>query len=87
MKFLKVMGWIVGLPVGGFVLLVLFMMLRDCSGFTPPEVSARASARAAIEKCWSNQSSKSNVGAMASNIAGICQKMEADFVKVNGFQP
>lgn len=66
--------WLVGVPIGGFALL---MIVGSCAGNTP-EGRARSSQRAAIELCWQEQAKKSNDPATARFIAGTCEKMERD---------
>lgn len=67
--------WLIGVPVGGFVIL---MIVGSCAGGSP-EGQARASARDAIELCWTEQSKKSLDPGAARFVAGACEKMEADY--------
>lgn len=63
--------WLIGVPVGGFLLL---MLIGSCSGGS----SQRASRQSAIDLCWKEQSKKSNDPTQARFIASTCEKMEAD---------
>lgn len=67
--------WVLGLPVAGFVLL---MLIGSCAG-NSPEGKERASSRDAIKYCWDEQSKKSLSGSTARLVAGACEKMESDF--------
>lgn len=67
--------WVLGVPVGGFVLL---MLVGSCAGSTPEGKERRAS-RAAIEQCWKEQERKSRDPSGARIIAQACEKMESDY--------
>lgn len=45
-----------------------------------PEQEARFAAQDSIKRCWSNQSKKSNSSGDSQFIAGVCEKMESDFM-------
>lgn len=65
--------WIVGL---GIIAFVIFAVVNA----NDPSSQARASARAAIELCWSEQSRKSLSAGEQQFVAGACERMERDFV-------
>jgi hypothetical protein len=67
--------WLVGVPVGGFVLV---MVIGSCAGNTP-EGKERSQSRAAIDLCWKEQSKKSLDPGAARFVAGTCERMESDF--------
>lgn len=71
--------WIVGVPVGLFVLMMIIGSL------SPPSESG--TARRAIDLCWSEQQRKSLPPDQARFIAGACEKMESDFKKKYGHAP
>lgn len=66
--------WLIGVPVGGFLLL---MLIGSCTG-TPSSRASKSSQRSAIELCWQEQAKKSNTPDQARFIAGACEKMETD---------
>lgn len=66
--------WLIGVPVGGFLLL---MLIGSCSG-TPSSRAAKSSQSSAIELCWKDFGKKSNDPDTARFIASTCEKMEAD---------
>lgn len=67
--------WLFGVPVGGFVLL---MIIGSCAGNTP-EGKERQASRDAISLCWSEQGRKSLDSGTARFVAGTCEKMESDY--------
>lgn len=69
--------WLIGVPVGGFLLL---MLIGSCSG-TPQSRAAKSSQSSAIALCWQEQAKKSNDAATARLIAETCEKMAADAAK------
>ena len=77
---MKVLAWVVGIPVAGFLLLLVIG-----SNAGPP--SAKSKARQAIELCWSEQGRKSLDPGTARIIAGVCENLEADFLRQYGVKP
>lgn len=75
--------WILGVPVAGFVLV---MIIGSCAGNTP-DGKARANDRSAIEVCWEEQGRKSLDPATGRFTAAVCEKMERDFQQRWGFKP
>lgn len=71
---LRVALWIVGLAVAAFVVFAIV----DAND---PTSQAKASARNAIELCWSEQSRKSLTPGTQRFVAGACEQMERDFVQ------
>lgn len=72
--------WIVGVPVGLFILMMII-------GSLSPGSSESGSARRAIDNCWSEQQRKSLPPDQARFIAGACEKMEGDYKKKYGHAP
>ncbi|WP_313571073.1 hypothetical protein [Comamonas terrigena] len=79
----RIWKWILGVPVGGFVLM---MVIGSCAG-NSPEGKERANSRDAIKFCWSEQSKKSLSDSTARFVAGTCEKMESDFKARWGSNP
>lgn len=75
--------WLVGVPVGAFILL---MAIGSCAG-NSPEGQERSHSRSAIDLCWSEQAKKSNTPGDARFIAGACEKMENDYRSRWGTSP
>lgn len=69
---MKILAWIVGVPVGLFILMLIIGALSG-----PP--SEKSNARAAISTCWSEQQRKSATPGEQRFIAGACEQMERDF--------
>lgn len=74
--------WVVGVPVGTFILL---MIIGSCAD--TPEARERQSSREAIDLCWSEQAKKSNSPGASRFIAGACEKMENDYRRKWGRNP
>ncbi|MBV7418461.1 hypothetical protein KW830_08325 [Comamonas sp. CMM03] len=79
----RIWKWILGVPVGGFVLM---MVIGSCAG-NSPEGKERASSRDAISYCWKEQSKKSLSDSTARFVASTCEKMESDFKAKWGRSP
>lgn len=79
----SVWKWVIGAPIGAFVLL---MVVGSCAGNTP-EGQARSSDRAAIDLCWKEQSRKSLDPGTARFAASACERMESDFRQKHGRNP
>jgi len=77
---MKILAWIIGVPVGAFLLLLL---IGSLSG--PP--SEESNKRMAIDLCWQDQGKKSLEPAIARTVAGWCEKMESDFQAKYGVRP
>lgn len=75
--------WIVGVPVGAFVLV---MIIGSCAG-NDPAIQAANSDKRAIERCWAEQSRKSLDPATARFAAGACELMESNFRQKHGRNP
>lgn len=75
--------WIFGVPVAGFVLV---MLIGSCAGNTP-DGKERAASRQAIDYCWSQQSRKSLDPSTARFAASACERMESDFKSKWGYSP
>jgi len=67
--------WLLGVPVGGFVLM---MVVGSCAGNTP-DGRERQASRDAISLCWSEQARKSLDSGVARFVASTCEKMESDY--------
>lgn len=67
--------WLFGVPIGGFVLL---MIVGACAGNTP-DGKERQASRDAISLCWSEQGRKSLDSGTARFVASTCEKMESDY--------
>lgn len=78
MRFLKIMAWIVGIPVAILLLMMAYGAYLSATDWQP---SPKSNAREAISQCWSNQGKKSNSPGEAQFIAGACEKMEDNFRK------
>jgi hypothetical protein len=67
--------WALLSPFIIFGLMMIYQMVK------PETVDDRAiaSARRAIELCWSDQGKKSLAHGSAQSIAGICENLESDF--------
>ncbi|WP_315125244.1 zinc-ribbon domain-containing protein [Comamonas antarctica] len=74
--------WVIGVPVGAFILL---MIIGSCAD--TPEARERQSSREAIDFCWSEQAKKSNSSGASRFIAGACEKMEDDYLRKWGHRP
>ena len=72
--------WILGVPAGLFVLLMIVGSFSSGGGES-------GSARRAIDHCWSEQSRKSLAPSEARFIAGACEKMERDYKDKYGRAP
>lgn len=75
--------WLLGVPVGGFVLV---MVIGSCAG-RDPNVVSRVSEKDAISYCWEQQARKSLDPATARFAASACERMESDFRTKWGFNP
>ena len=84
---MKILAWIVGVPVGAFVLLVVVKLIENALGPDDAVSNAKWNSRSAIELCWEEQAKKSNNPADSRSIAGVCEKMESDFKKNHGVNP
>lgn len=73
---MKVLKWIIGVPVGAFGLLVLFFLVKNMVD-PDPQSAARHQADSAVDLCWQDQAKKSNTPEQARFIAGACEAMEA----------
>jgi len=71
----SVWKWVLGVPVGGFILM---MIVGSCAG-NSPEGKERQSSRDAISFCWEQQSKKSLDPSTARFAASTCEKMESDY--------
>lgn len=71
----SVWKWLVGVPVGGFILM---MIVGSCAG-NSPEGKERQASRDAISYCWGQQSKKSLDPSAARFAASACEKMESDY--------
>lgn len=71
----SVWKWLFGVPIGGFVLV---MIIGSCAGNTP-EGKERQASRDAISLCWSEQGRKSLDPGSARFVASTCEKMESDY--------
>lgn len=67
--------WLIGVPVGGFAVL---MIVGSCAGNTP-DGKERAASRQSIDYCWSQQSKKSLDLSAARFAASTCERMESDY--------
>lgn len=75
--------WAIGVPVGGFALL---MIIGSCAANTP-DGKERSNSRLAIELCWNEQSRKSLDPSAARFAASACEKMESDYRNRWGTNP
>jgi hypothetical protein len=75
--------WIVGVPVGLFVLFIAYGMMLNSS----PEGKAKADARGAIELCWKEQGRKSLDPGSQRFVAGACEMMEKQFRQTYNANP
>lgn len=75
--------WVVGVPVGAFVLL---MVIGSCAG-NSPDGNERHASRDAIKYCWEQQSRKSLDPGTARFAASACEKMESDYREKWGRNP
>ena len=74
--------WVIGVPVFGFVLL---MVIGSCTD--SPERQQRFREADAIKLCWEEQKRKSLDPGTARFVAGACEKMERDFEQRHGRRP
>lgn len=75
--------WIVGVPVGLFVLTMIAGSIRANS----PEGRQRSMERRAIELCWDEQKRKSLEPGTQRFVAGACERMEEEFRRQHGTSP
>lgn len=80
---MKILKWVIGVPVGLFVLFLVVGTLLD--GRTSNDPKARA--RRTIETCWDDQGKKSLDPATARFVAGTCERLESDFMAKYGVRP
>ena len=67
--------WALGVPVGLFLAMLAFGTFVNST----PEGKARADKRATIDLCWQEQSKKSIDPASGRFVAGVCEKLEAEY--------
>lgn len=72
--------WLLGVPVGAFVLV---MIIGSCAGDPGPKQQARS----AIDLCWQDQKRKSLDPGTARFVASTCERMEAEFRNKFGVSP
>lgn len=75
--------WVLGVPVGGFVLI---MIVGSCAGNTP-DGREREASRGAISQCWAEQERKSLNPSVARTVAAACEQMEENYRKKWGTAP
>lgn len=75
--------WVLGVPVGLFVVVIVFGSLKA----NTPEGQAKARARDAIDLCWSEQKRKSLAPGESQFVAAACERMESDFLSKYGVRP
>lgn len=75
--------WWLWIPLGG-VSIVLFFGWASAQN---PANKERIVAREAISLCWKDQERKSVSPSTQRLMAGVCEKMEADFVSKWGSRP
>jgi len=77
---MKVLAWLIGVPVGLFVLMLIIGALSG-----PPDEKSRA--RDTIELCWSDHAKKSLDPSTARLVASTCERLEAEFLQRYGVKP
>jgi hypothetical protein len=72
---MKIMKWVVGIPLALFGLLVVAAMFGYGSDYDT-KLNAQGYSRAGIAECWAQYERKSLGEAEKRFIAGACEKME-----------
>jgi len=70
---MKVLAWIVGVPVGLFILLLLIGSLNNGGGGTITESQKFGNA---AEECWKTQGRKSLNPSEKASVASFCEGLE-----------
>ena len=68
--------WVVGIPVGLFVIFMVFGLILQGND---SQSDAKQQGRSAIKLCWEEQNRKSFEPSTQRFIASACEKMESDF--------